>query len=83
MAKDFDYRTKEGRDADRKRFPTPYTGMIGNKRMHAALDALDDADEIIAGLLELMEDLAEQQAMPDDWYKGDPAHIRATNWTKQ
>lgn len=76
----YDLRKRKDRDAFRKRYPSPATGMIGNKRMHQALKDLDEADEIIAGLLELMEDLAEQQAMPDDWYKGDPAHIRATNW---
>jgi len=80
MPDGYDYNTRTDRDAYRKRFPYPGTGLIGNTRMHSALDALDEADLIIAGLLDIIDELEGQQAMPDDSHKREPSYVKANAW---
>jgi hypothetical protein len=48
--KEYDYRTQEGRDAFRKRYPDGYAMQIGLKRMYDCLDVIEELQKELDAL---------------------------------
>ena len=56
MDEEYDYRKRADRAAFRDRYPIPFTGMIGNKRMYLALDVIEAYEKAMRAAYDMLTD---------------------------